>query len=167
MSDQISATNPWYQSELITVADEVWMWRAIELARIALDNDEIPFGCVIIGPEGDELAATWGTGTHDPLSHSEMVAIHMVAHHYTEPTWLDGCSLYSTHEPCVMCCGGINHAKISRVVWGSCRSDLPHLFSRKAAAELTLATTSHPPRVFGAVLRQPCIELFDGIGKWD
>lgn len=149
------------------VADYAWMNRAIELARRAPPGD-LPFGCVIVDPQGREAAWALGTGNLDPLSHSEMVAIHMAAGQRTEPEWLHGYTLYSTHEPCSMCCGGINHAKISRVVWGSHRADLQRLFSLKPrSAYDMLQDTRHPPVCCGGVLGYECVALFDGIEKWD
>jgi len=157
--------------EIATKDDIYWMGRAIEFAQGAREFDHLPFGCVIVRGCGECLAVRWGTGTINPVEHSEIEAIRVACQHHDHgiyaPQWLKGCTLYSTHQPCVMCCGAINHAKISRVVFGSYRQDLPHLFRDGILSKTLLANTSHPPEVLGGVLRQECIDLFAGVEKWD
>lgn len=140
-------------------ADRFWMQRAIGEAEFALESNERPFGCVIV-QNGVTIARGRGSETRtDPTRHSEIVAIHQAC--YRIGGLLHGCTLYSTHECCAMCCGAINHAKLSRVVFGSYRSDLGVLFRRRnfSAADL-LADTSHPPDVVGGVCQDECIGLF-------
>lgn len=144
------------------------MNKAIRLALNSLPHD-MPFGCLIVADD-HVFARAGGTGNHgDPTAHSEMQAIQYATEfaHSNGHDLLKGFTLYSTHEPCAMCCGAINHAKISRVVWGSYRDDLPALFRHKMPAELLLGDTSHPPQITGGVLRQECIDLFNNIPKWD
>lgn len=140
---------------------EVWMRRAIMLARRAEYFGWRPFGCVIVDNLGQVVAETFGSERpDDPTRHSEMLAIQTACHECGG--LLQGCAIYSTHEPCAMCCGAINHAKLSRVVWGSSRRDLPRLFRQRHCSGLTLlADTSHPPRVTTGVMRSECIALFD------
>jgi hypothetical protein len=67
-----------------------------------------------------------------------------------------------------MCCGAINHAKLSQVVYGTRRDDLPYLFrDTRYSAEELLADTSHPADVVkvSGELRQRCIELWDDYYK--
>lgn len=141
--------------------DERWMGRAIRLAVQARAEGLRPFGCVIV-LGSTPLAHTWGSETPtDPTRHSELVAIRRACR--TLKGLLHGATLYSTHEPCAMCCGAICHAKISRVVFGSYREDLPSLFrQREYGVEELLVDTSVPVEVTGGVLREECAALFNG-----
>jgi tRNA(Arg) A34 adenosine deaminase TadA len=124
-----------------------------------------PFGAVVVDDWGDIHGIGVGTGDdQDPTCHSELLAIRMAtsrARHVPEMT------LVSTSEPCMMCCGAILHSKIGRVVWGSWRSDCPHLFSRKLSAVEFLSMTTSPPAVLGGYRRAECVDLLKGLKKWD
>lgn len=135
------------------------MRRAVELGHYAIRRGQRGFGAVIFNAAGEEIGYGFGSETPtDPTAHSEMDAIREAC------AWRDGpltdCTLYSTHEPCAMCCGAISHAKVSRVVWGSDRADLPELFRcRHYDAHELLRDTSHPPTIRTGVLRDECIAL--------
>ncbi len=134
------------------------MRRAIHLAQVGLNLGVDPYGCVIVDQHGDYIGVGIGTGSDtDPTAHSEMHAIQEACH---SRGLLHGCTLVSTHEPCAMCCGAITHAKLSRVVYGSSRADLPHQY-RQCHRDVTerLGDTSEPPEVIGGVLRDECIAL--------
>lgn len=137
------------------------MLAAIRLARWAAGRGERPFGCVIVDEYGDIIGAGSGSETAtDPTRHSEITAIRMAC--ADRGDLLRGCTLYSTHEPCAMCCGAISHSKVSVVVYGSARNDLPTLFRSRSHEGLSLlADTSHPPLVERA-LAVECVSLFDG-----
>jgi len=140
---------------------EFWMRRAITEAKEAEARSSRPFGCVIVDPDDVMIATGQGTGhDHAPLRHSEYTAIQVAAH---SRGLLEGCTLYSTHEPCHMCAGAILHAHLSEVVWGSYREDLPQLFRYyDVETERILYDSSHRPKVTGGVLRDECVHLFDG-----
>lgn len=150
-----------------TFWDQNGMKLAIDLAKQSITG---PFGCVIID-HNSGIAKAYASGTGiltNPIRHSEIVAITKAIEESGYPKeFLKNTTLISTHEPCMMCCGAINHAKISRVVWGSFRSDLPKLFKSKIAAEILLSMTTHPPILHPGMLREECIALFDGVEKWD
>ena len=91
-----------------------FMSRAIELARLSGEAGEIPVGAVIV-----KDGAVIGEGRNaretkkSALSHAEIEAI--AAANKTVGDWrLDGCSLYVTLEPCLMCAGAIAAARIQR-----------------------------------------------------
>ena len=104
-----------------TPADVSAMVRALELAKQAAEQGEVPVGAVvyeletgrIIG-EGYNLRET----DADPSAHAEVVAIRQAARH--TGTWrLDGCALVVTLEPCTMCAGLVVNARIGRLVYGA------------------------------------------------
>lgn len=95
------------------------MLRALELARRAADDAEVPVGAVVV-QDGDELGAGWNRpiGTRDPTAHAEVVALRAAAEslmNYRMP----GTTLYVTLEPCPMCAGAIVQARVSRVIYGA------------------------------------------------
>ncbi len=95
------------------------MERALRQAQYALDADEVPVGAVVM--RGERLL---GTGYNriiagcDPTAHAEMIAITAAAEALGEPL-LEGCTLYTTLEPCPMCAGAILLAHIDRIVFGA------------------------------------------------
>lgn len=145
----------------LDIKDEAFMMLAIMLARDAQEMGDRPFGCVIVDENNKVVGEGKGTEWHDdPTSHSEIAAIQQAckATGRHQPTYLKGCTLYSTHEPCLMCTGAIFHAKITRVVYGSSRLDLPDLFRELPATRWRM--TSTPPQIVEGVLHNDCIRLF-------
>lgn len=147
----------------ILADDKMAMTMAIDLAKLAVRHGLRPFGCVIVDEDRHMIGTAYGTESPlDPTRHSEILAIKQACKLRPPGVFLRGCTLYSTHEPCNMCCGAINHAKVSTVVFGSYRTDLEALFRQRhrTIADI-LADTSHPPEIRGWVLRDECIRLFD------
>ena len=98
---------------------EEYMRQALELARLAMAEGEVPVGCVIVrdgavvgrGRNRRETAQT-------ALGHAELEAIAQACR--TLGGWrLAGCALYVTLEPCPMCAGAILNSRIRRVVYGA------------------------------------------------
>ena len=99
------------------------MTLALAEARLAFAADEVPIGAVVLAPaepgvQPDVLArARNRTRTDcDPTAHAEILAIRAAAKHVGYQR-LEGCTLYTTVEPCFMCAGAIVHARLWRVVW--------------------------------------------------
>lgn len=95
------------------------MRQALQEARKAFDEDEIPVGAVVVCKGRVIARAHNQTETlNDVTAHAEMLAITSAA------SWLGGkyltdCTLYVTVEPCPMCAGALGWAQVSRVVWGA------------------------------------------------
>ncbi|MHB1018026.1 MAG: tRNA adenosine(34) deaminase TadA [Coriobacteriia bacterium] len=119
--------------------DAVYMSLAIEQARLAAAEGEVPIGAILVcdgavvahGRNARESAA-------DPTAHAELIAIREGAARLGR--WrLSGCTLYVTLEPCPMCAGALVNARIDRLVYGA--SD------PKAGAVGTLYDLSADPRL--------------------
>jgi tRNA(adenine34) deaminase len=118
---------------------------------------EVPVGALVV-LEGKILAAAGNRTISDcdPTAHAEVVALRAAAQEVGNYR-LNGAALYVTIEPCAMCAGAIQHARLARVVFGAadpktgaCGS-VVNLF-----AEPLL---NHHTRIEGGMLAQQCGEL--------
>ena len=96
-----------------------FMDRAIALAKIAGEKGEVPVGAVIV-KNGEIIAEGYNMREqkNNALSHAETEAIN-AACKVTGDWRLDGCTIYVTLEPCIMCIGAIINARIKEVVFGA------------------------------------------------
>ena len=103
----------------VASADEHYMRRALELARLAQSEGEVPVGAVLVS-DGEIIGEGWNRpiGSHDPTAHAEIVALRAAAN-ATENYRLPGTTLFVTLEPCPMCAGAIIHARVDRVVFAT------------------------------------------------
>ncbi len=136
---------------------EAYMSLALELAREAAAEGEVPVGCVIAGPDG----AVIGRGrnrreeTGDATAHAELEAIRQACAALGD--WrLSGCTLYVTLEPCPMCTGAIINARIPTLVFGA-REALSG--SCGSVIDLFSEGYGHRPAVYPGVLREDCAAL--------
>jgi len=100
--------------------DEDWMWRALHLAREAEKLGEVPIGAIIIDGKGKVLAATSNRTItdSDPTAHAELMALRTAGMRIGNYR-LNGTTMYSTIEPCVMCAGAMVNARVQRLVFGA------------------------------------------------
>ncbi len=132
--------------------DEKYMRLALLEAEKAFAADEIPVGCIIVCEDqiigrGHNLTET----LQDVTAHAEIQAITAAAQ-TLGGKYLQGCTLYVTVEPCVMCAGAIGWAQISRVVFGA--ADEKRGFQRFAPQAL------HPKcQITQGVLESDCRTL--------
>ena len=96
------------------------MARALEMAREAREHGEVPVGAVLVGPGGEELAASGNApiASHDATAHAEIRTLReagRAAGNYRLP----GTTMYVTLEPCPMCAGALLQARVSRLVFGA------------------------------------------------
>jgi tRNA(adenine34) deaminase len=95
------------------------MGAALAQARMALAHDDVPIGAVVVR-DGQVIAARHNERelTGDPTAHAEVLALRDAA--AAAGSWrLDGCTMYVTLEPCVMCAGAAHLARVDRVVFGA------------------------------------------------
>jgi len=91
---------------------------AIEAARVAEENDDVPIGAVIVH-NNQIIAKAYNQREQlqDPTAHAEIIALTQAA--AALETWrLNGCTMYVTLEPCPMCAGALVLARIDRIVYG-------------------------------------------------
>ncbi len=99
--------------------EEGYLREAIAEARAAEVSGEVPVGAVVVF--GDRIVGRGRNrviATSDPTAHAEIVALR-AAGDAVGNYRLDGCDLYTTLEPCVMCAGAIVHARIRRLLYAA------------------------------------------------
>jgi len=96
------------------------MQTAIEAAKRAVQNGEVPVGACIVDSNGELLSVTSNlTVTNsDPTAHAEILALREAAGKIGNYR-LVGATVYSTIEPCAMCAGALVNARVARLVFGA------------------------------------------------
>jgi tRNA(adenine34) deaminase len=100
--------------------DGHFMDLALEQARKAAANGEVPVGAVIVDPHGEVAGIGFNQpiSCGDPTAHAEIMAMREAARRVGNYR-LSGMTLYCTLEPCAMCAGAMVHARITRLVYGT------------------------------------------------
>lgn len=95
------------------------MRRALELARRAQDEGEVPIGALVV-LKNEVLGEGWNRPieANDPTAHAEINALRSAAKRQGNYR-LTGATLYVTLEPCEMCMGAMFHARVARLVYGA------------------------------------------------
>ena len=99
--------------------DEEFMKLALKEAKKALLINEIPIGCIIVDENNQIIAKAHNIKykNHDASAHAEILAIRKAGKKRND--WrLNGCTMYVTVEPCLMCASCILQSRISRLVFG-------------------------------------------------
>ena len=105
-----------------------FMKKALEEAKYAFYKNEVPVGCVIVNEnEIISKSSNMVELLNDSTAHAELIAITSAQNSLNNKN-LDGCILYTTLEPCLMCHGAIYWSKINTIVYGA--SDKKRGFSR-------------------------------------
>jgi tRNA(adenine34) deaminase len=137
--------------------DGEFMREALAEARRGLEAGEVPVGAVVV--LNDVIIARAHNepiAQSDPTAHAEVVALREAGRN-TGTYRLTGATLYTTVEPCAMCCGAALHARVTRVVYGAadpkagCAESLYRL--------LDDARFNHRVAVTGGVLREESVGL--------
>jgi tRNA(adenine34) deaminase len=102
------------------MTDIDFMHLAIEQARSAEADGEVPVGAIVVDAHGEILGrgSNQVLRTSDPTAHAEIVALRAAGAALANYRLL-GCTLYTTLEPCAMCAGAILHARIARLVYAT------------------------------------------------
>jgi len=101
------------------MSDEQYMHRALELARCAQQEGEVPVGAVVV-LDREIVGEGWNRpiAAKDPTAHAEIQAMRVAAAKLGNYR-LTGATLYVTLEPCDMCVGAMFHARVARAVFGA------------------------------------------------
>jgi tRNA(adenine34) deaminase len=158
--DTGAAVNDLQSHDRQRTEDERWLREALLLAREAQRHDEVPVGAVIVR-DGQRIAGGYNRpiGAHDPSAHAEIEALRAAAQalgNYRLP----GCVLYVTLEPCAMCAGAIQHARIARLVYGA--RDAKTGACGSVVDLFAEPRLNHHAQVSGGVLEAECSALLSG-----
>lgn len=140
-----------------------FMQQAIALAMQAASHQEVPVGAVVVK---DGVIIGRGSnapiGTHDPSAHAEILALRDAAKNIGNYRLVD-CTLYVTLEPCAMCAGAIQHARIARLVYGAAD---PKTGACGSVVDLmSQPKLNHHTQVTSGVLAEDCGHLLSNFFK--
>jgi tRNA(adenine34) deaminase len=134
--------------------DTGFMRRALELARSAEAQGEVPVGAVVVAG-GQIVGEGWNqpVTAADPTAHAEIVALR-AAGKALGSYRLGGATLYVTLEPCAMCACAMVHARLARLVFGTWD---PRQGAAGSVFDLVHAPAlNHTLDAFGGVLADEC-----------
>lgn len=137
---------------------EEYMKRALELAKKAADEGEVPVGAVIVQRKTGRIVGegrNMRENARNALAHAEIIAIDMACRNLGG--WrLPDCAMYVTLEPCPMCCGAIINSRIDQVIFGAYDLKSGSAASVQKMFELPY---NYRPELIGGVMEQQCAEL--------
>lgn len=137
---------------------EEYMKRALELARMAYDEGEVPVGAVVVKKTTGEIVGegrNMREGAKNALAHAEIMAIDAACKKLGG--WrLPDCAIYVTLEPCPMCCGAIINSRIDNVYFGAYDYKSGSASSVQKMFEYPY---NYKPEVVGGVMETECAEL--------
>ncbi len=145
------------------LTDEDYMRMALDEARKAFAQNEVPIGAVLVR-EGRILVKAHNKpiSAGDASAHAEMVAIRPACR-LSGNYRLTGAQLYVTLEPCLMCAGAILQARLARVVFGARDSKAGAVFSLYQV--LQDSRLNHQVEVTEGILREECGEILSRFFK--
>ena len=136
------------------MTDIEYMQIALQLAQEAAAAGEVPVGAVIV--KNDKIIGRGYNApitTHDPSAHAEIRAMRDAAQHLGNYR-LVGCTLYVTLEPCAMCTGAIQHARIAKVIYGA--SDLKTGACGSVVNLMAEPKLNHHTEISGGIMAEAC-----------
>ena len=143
--------------------DEQWMQIAIEEAKLAMKENEIPIGSILVKNEKIIAQAhNQPIRNNDPTAHAEIQVLRAAGKIQKNYRLIDT-TMYVTLEPCAMCLGAMMHARIKRMVYGT--SD-PKTGVCGSRVDLTTESFfNHEIEITGGVLEKECTELLQSFFK--
>ena len=135
--------------------DRIYMKKALELARIAAEQGEVPVGAVVVKKtSGEIIGRVFNRREYgrSPLTHAEIIAIDEASRRLGGWRLID-CELFVTLEPCPMCAGAMINSRIERVVFGAFD---PKAGSCGSVVNLFELPYNHKPELKGGVLEAEC-----------
>jgi tRNA(adenine34) deaminase len=141
----------------MTDDDSRFMKLALELAKKAVLKDEVPVGALIVR-NGEIIGRGMNASIsdHDPTSHAEINAIRDAAKTIKNYRLKD-CSIYVTLEPCAMCVGAIQHARLEKIIYGA---PDPKTGACGSMVDLiNIKEINHHAEAVGGVLEKECGQI--------
>ena len=136
--------------------EEKWMFYALKEANNALIKDEIPIGSIIV--QNNTIV---GRGynqvetLNDATAHAEIISITSASN--TVGDWrLNGCSLYVTKEPCIMCIGAILNSRIEKIYYGMANDDCSIISNNNF---MKFINNRHLKYIQGKILEYECKKI--------
>ena len=148
-------------SNLLTDTD--LMQLALDLAKQAAANNEVPVGAIVV-KDGVIIGrgANAPIGLNDPTAHAEVIAMREAAQHLGNYRLVD-CTLFVTLEPCAMCSGAIQHARIAKLVYGA--SDPKTGACGSVLNLMAEPKLNHHCELLGGVMADECGAILSGFFK--
>ena len=145
------------------LTDTDLMQIALDLAQQAAANNEVPVGAIVV-KDGVVIGrgANAPIGLNDPTAHAEVIAMREAAQHLGNYRLVD-CTLYVTLEPCAMCSGAMQHARIAKLIYGA--SDPKTGACGSVVNLMAEPKLNHHCEVLGGVMADECGAILSGFFK--
>ena len=145
-------------------SDLYFLRLAIDQARTARERGEYPFGAVLV-KDGDVVSTAYDQclALSDPTAHAEMLLVSRYCRQERLLT-LDGYTIFSSTEPCILCSGAIKWSRISKVVFSVSQEMLQQRTKgrRKPSCHSFVNTGVRIVDVVGPLITDEGITVFDG-----
>ena len=141
----------------MTDEDLKFMKLALELAKKAELKNEVPVGALVVR-DGKIIGRGMNTSIsdYDPTSHAEINAIREAAKAIKNYRLKD-CTIYVTLEPCAMCVGAIQHARIDKIIYGA---PDPKTGACGSMIDLiSIKEINHHAEALGGILEKECSQI--------
>src|SRR5262245_263588 len=147
--------------------DALFMELALRQAATAVSSGRTPFGAVLVGRDGQLIGEGHNTvrADLDPTAHAEVIAIRQAWRRLGEWRLLEGGTLYTSCEPCLMCSYVITQIGVRRVVFAARGRDIPTYKPllgadlAEAAAWVNAQSDWAPLEVIGDFMRERALEI--------
>jgi tRNA(Arg) A34 adenosine deaminase TadA len=156
----------------MSLDDQKYMRKAIQLAQVSRGNGNHPFGALLVDAQGKILLEAENTVVteQDITGHAETNLVRMASAKF-DRDFLATCTLYTSTEPCPMCAGAIFWANIGAVVFGLSEKSLYEIIGWDSDEVLYLPCREiftrgmRPTRVIGPLLEEEAREVHQGFWK--
>lgn len=142
---------------------EVFMHRALELGKMAAESGADPFGALLVY-NNQIVAESYNKNVHycDPTAHAELTVISMYCRQQQKIS-LEGYALFTTTEPCLMCCGAIHWSRISTVYFSTSQTLLKKYSGGKPkfSADQLLNFDRERVQLMGPILEDAGLRLLE------
>lgn len=143
------------------MTDEIFMAKAIELSKSAVEHGNEPFGAVLV-KDGKAVFTNENQiyTEHDPTYHAELGLIRNFCNN-TGITDLKDYTLYTSCEPCFMCSGAMVWVNLGKLVYAASNTDLENLLGNKGCecSRIVFENSFRKPKVVSEILREESLKV--------